>query len=147
MGFQKKKKQFDTSLYCVDCSYLVFLAGRLVIWDVLVHLKHWCVPDLLSGFIENYFLILLCHCFSERFTFFLCIEVLRPYDPHLLSLTPWIGFQDFPVQVLLYSSFCLIWSSDVSLFLLVLWQDAISGVCVWVGFLLSRISCVNIETM
>lgn len=58
MGFQRKKKQFDASLYCADCSCLALLGGRHVIRDVLLCLKHWCVSDLiLLGFIENYFFL------------------------------------------------------------------------------------------
>lgn len=135
MGFQRKKKQFDASLYCADCSCLALLGGRrdqrctampkaLVCFRSYTFRLHWKLFFPLYPFLTV----------SVKDLPFLCIEDLRPYDPHLLSWTPWIGFQYFPTQVLLYSSLCLTWSSGISLLLFVPWQDAIPGVCVCKDF-------------
>lgn len=105
MGFQKKQKQFDASLYYVDCCSLVFLGGQLRdLWCIATSKSLVCIRS--STFRPHWKLFFLLHPFvtvSMKDLYFLCIEVLRPYDAHVLSLSPWTGFQYFPAQILLMS--------------------------------------------
>lgn len=147
MGFQKKKKQFDASLSYVDCCYLVFWGGSLVIWDVLLHLKHRCVSNLLLGFIENYFFF---YTLLSLFQWKICPSCAsRSWDPMIPISCPWLHGQAFSTSQHKYS--CILHSTEPDLLMSrcsrSCWgrMQSLESVCV-LGFLCGRICCMDIET-